>query len=632
MQYMKTAQVTREKNFSTVGQMFLQTVEKHRTLSAYSFRRTVQEEMQTKTYGELYEDVLSLGEALANFSYPSCGPDGYPVTFALVGENSYEWAVSYLTILSGLGTAVPLDRQLPAKEAAQLVVRAEASVFFFTPAMKETALLLAKREDNPVRYFVCLDTVRRPSAPLDLPEDDRFFLYSDLLEKGKNKREKYPLFVAKEDDLALLLFTSGTTNDSKGVLLTHKNICSNLHQISFKIHLEKEERLLSVLPMHHTFENTTSFLYALSQGAHIFFMDGLRYLANNLKDWKISVLVGVPLLFENIYKRVDESIEKSGKKNLVNLLRPLGRGFSTMGLNINRTLFKAILKAFGGKLRLFVSGAAPLSAEVIRGFKDFGIDCRQGYGLTETSPVISVTSADYKEIGSVGETLPGIQVAIDTEEEYLGAIGEVLTKSDSVMKGYFRNEEATQEVFTEDGWFRTGDLGYLDVNNCLHITGRCKTMIVLENGKKVFPEECEECINAIPLVAESFVWGLEEDKEVHVCAVLKLQAEEVLSFFNEKMQLTQEEKESLKEMLKQGTLLPSPYAELLSSHLKESLSSVSASMPAFKRIRYFLYTQEDFIKTTTLKIRRLHQKNRVEAFLQASGMKINKMNGKEMKG
>lgn len=397
--------------------------------------------------------------------------------------------------------------------------------------------------------------------------------------------------------------------------------------------------MLSVLPLHHTFENTAGFIYPLTAGATIYFLDGLRYLANNLKDWQITAMIGVPLLFENIYKRISDSIKSSTVANAsVSVLKPLGRGLQTIGLDLNRILFRSVLKALGGQIRLIVSGASAIKPEVIEGFKDFGIDFRQGYGMTETSPVISLTTEDNSVRGGVGYPLPGVEVAIDTDEKYRGAIGEILTRSKAVMKGYYMQDEASAEVMTEDGWLRTGDLGYQDQNGSLHITGRSKNMIVLNNGKKVFPEEVEEILLESELLNEVFVWGTSDKNEIVLCLLAKLAKEKVKSLAldyqkdkNIKEDKIEEEGQKLFEKWENNLEVEENFVKYLQQRLTASLNPLLASMPIYKRIRYSFITREDFIKTTTLKLKRKEQEQRFMAFRRSFNLPLNQLQYKEIR-
>jgi long-chain acyl-CoA synthetase len=316
-------------------------------------------------------------------------------------------------------------------------------------------------------------------------------------------------------------------------------------------------------------------------GVTICFTDGLRYISKNLAEWKISIILAVPLLFENIYNKVNEVLESSGKKTLVNTMVKVSRVSLKLGIDLRRKLFKQILAGFGGELSLAVSGAAAIDPKIAQAFTDWGVRFYQGYGLTETAPVLSACNEFVNVIGSIGNPVAEVELAIDTEDPKPGAIGEILARGANVMMGYYKNEEATAEVMMPDGWFRTGDMGYFDEKGCIHITGRVKSMIVLTNGKKCFPEEIESLLNQIPGVKESIVWGEENvRKAVDIVACIHIEREK---------------------MAKSAESAEDP---AISAWLANRVKEVCVRMPAYKAIKYFIITEQDFIKTTTLKIKR----------------------------
>lgn len=623
MQIIRGTAQYESRPFQTVCEMLEQSAELYGTRPAFCFRRNSRGAVLLRTYEEYREEVLAL--ALALLEKPA-------QHIALIGENSYEWTVAFQAILHSASIAVPLDAQLPEAEILSLLRRSAAEVFFFSPKFLPIAQK-ALEEISTLQTVICLDPVWSEPTPLVLPENPNLQRYSDWCARGRyalrQKRYQPELPCIDPEKPALLLYTSGTTSHSKAVCLNHRNISHNLQAIAGSIQLFPGERLLSVLPLHHTFENTVGLQYPLYCGCTICFTDGLRYLAKNLAEWRVNAMIGVPLLYESIYKRVREGIEKAGKTQLVDILLPIGRGLKVLSAKANRLLFSSILQSLGGEIRLMVSGSAPIHPDVVRGFSDLGIEFLQGYGMTEHSPVISVCDAKHNSIGSVGYPLNGVEIAIDTQEEYRGAIGEIWVRSSSVMMGYYDNPEATAETLDADGWLHTGDLGYLDTKDCLHITGRCKNMIVLGNGKKVFPEECEELLNAIPGVREAFVWGEEAgEKEVDLAVLLEVERMEMAQCIQK---MKAEYAQDCIDWTQNRKLSPALLEEIR-LYLQDQIQNACTKMPAFKKIKYFLFTQESMLRTASLKIRRKPQLERIHAFLAASDLSLREANGKLMDG
>lgn len=571
--------------------------EKFGDQDAYLFRRVPKGEVQSRSYRRLLTDVEALGTQLLAMGLGKSH-------IVIVGANSYEWVVAHHAVVGGVGISVPLDRQLPDTEVVNLTRRGQAAAFIFHPRHLPAAEAVA-RELSGVRHFICMDP-ERLEAPM--PDDPRFVGMDVLIEQG------HALIAAGDrsfvdakidpEEMCSLLFTSGTTANSKGVMLNHRNICANVYSSVRVLEIGRGDRYLSILPLHHTFENTVGVYIMTYYGATICFTDGLRYLTDNLKEWKINVMLGVPLLFENIYRQIRKNLEKSGKENLVkHMLRVTGL-LRKVGIDIRRKVFHQIHEALGGNINLCVSGAAALDEEVVRFFDGIGIDFFCGYGLTETSPVACCGNRFVNAFGSVGQPIPDVEIAIDTEESEPGAqaFGEILIKGPNVMLGYYQNPEDTAEVLQPDGWFRSGDIGYLDKKGCVHITGRMKSMIVLTNGKKAFPEEIEFLLDHIPGVKESIVWGDQSAREtVDICAKLVLSREDLPS--------------------EAGTS-DEEIADWVSARIRE----VNQKMPAYKAIKYFLLTEEELVKTTTLKIRRPIEQQKTHAWLEANTLTMKNAN------
>ena len=402
----------------------------------------------------------------------------------------------------------------------------------------------------------------------------------NLVEEGNNKFEKITI---DPDELKILLFTSGTTGNAKGVCLSQRNICSNILSIYGIVKVKRSDLFFSILPLHHTFECTTGFLLPLSVGASIAFCDGIRHIAENIKEYDITFMVSVPVLYENMCKKIMKSIKDQGKGTTVNVGMKVSNALLKVGLDIRGKLFKQVHDSLGSKLRLLVAGGAALDPDTEKTFNSLGINMVQGYGLTESSPVIAVEDDKYKKIGSIGKALPTLDVKIDKPNEE--GIGELLVKGPTIMLGYYENENATNEIF-EDGWLHTGDIGRFDKKGFLHITGRVKDMIVLDNGKKIFPHEIETLLNNSDIITESFVYAKKENKN------LKLGVKLVYSEDNE-------------------SLIGKSKDEIFSL-LSEEVKKVNNEIPKYKHIQYVTITTTPLIKTTTQKIKRFEEMKHID--------------------
>ena len=382
-----------------------------------------------------------------------------------------------------------------------------------------------------------------------------------------------------------MLFTSGTTNFPKAVLLSQRNICSNISAIATWVKIYPNDTLLSFLPIHHTFECTITFLYGLYSGAAVAFCDGLKHIQKNLAEYKVSVFVAVPLVLETMYKKIQHAIEEKGKTKLINTMSKISNALLKCHIDLRKVFFKQVLDNFGGNLRVVFYGAAPMNKDTIIGYNNLGIDLVQGYGLTETSPVISAESDKEKRPGSVGLILPNLEARIDNPDK--DGVGEITVKGPSIMLGYYKNEKATKEVL-KDGWFSTGDFGYIDEDGFLYVTGRKKDIIVLKNGKNVYPQEIEFLINKIPYVIESLVYSREKSKtDTMLCAKIVYDEEMIKQYLGEK---TQKE-----------------YKDIVWKEIKE----INKELPIFKHVKDITLTKEPFAKTTTQKVKRYAELKRV---------------------
>lgn len=600
------------ERFTDLRDLVVRTCDKYSELDAFIFRRSPKLSEVHRTFFEYGRDIKGLATYILNSKYAGD-------KLAVVGENAYEWHVSYNAILSSGAVGVPMDRALPEEELIQLLRRSRSRVIFYHHKHHKMILSIAKKIksgelDLPLDMFVIFykEGLTGKTPDDTWPEnDDRFYNIYDLIAEGLAMREagdtKFEDTVIDVNATKIILFTSGTTSMSKGVMLSHNNIISNVYAITQTLDVRKGERAYSILPLHHTFENTCDF-FILSCGACLCLSDGLRYIVKNMEEWKPQVCISVPLLFENIYARIEDGIKASGKERIIAIARPVTRFLKKCGIDVRRAVFKEILDKLGGNFRMIIIGGAGIDKRYIDAFSDFGLQFFMGYGLTETSPVISVNSIACDVHGSVGRPMAGITAAVDADGKGPKAVGEILTKSDCVMLGYYENEEATREVIDEDGWLHTGDMGYIDKNGCIFITGRVKSMIVLTNGKKAFPEEIEAVITEIKGVTEAFVWGNKNEREgIDICAKLLIDR----SAIGAELGLTTE-----------------PDDRQIEVYLSDKMHIANHKMPQYKIVRNFVFSEEDMIKTTTLKIKRPKEQEHIESRLAELGHTMYDMNGK----
>ena len=523
------------------------------------------------TYNQVIEDIKALSTGLLDQNL-----EGKKIV--LIGNNRYEWCVSYLAITTGNMMVVPLDKALPENEIETLIKRSEAEAVIFDK--KYTDIMLRIKEENEnIKTLICMDDEKNSEIKN----------YNDILKKGRklleNGDNKYENIEIDSDKASIMLFTSGTTNFPKAVLLSQRNICSNISAIATWVKIYPNDTLLSFLPIHHTFECTITFLYGLYSGAAVAFCDGLKHIQKNLAEYKVSVFVAVPLVLETMYKKIQHAIEEKGKTKLINTMSKISNALLKCHIDLRKVFFKQVLDNFGGNLRVVFYGAAPMNKDTIIGYNNLGIDLVQGYGLTETSPVISAETDKEKRPGSVGLILPNLEARIDNPDK--DGVGEITVKGPSIMLGYYKNEKATKEVL-KDGWFSTGDFGYIDEDGFLYVTGRKKDIIVLKNGKNVYPQEIEFLINKIPYVIESLVYSREKSKtDTMLCAKIVYDEEMIKQYLGEK---TQKE-----------------YKDIVWKEIKE----INKELPIFKHVKDITLTKEPFAKTTTQKVKRYAELKRV---------------------
>lgn len=540
---------------------------------AYRFKKNIgkpDQYMVEKTYKEIKAEIKNFSTALLDLGLEN-------KKIAVIGSNRYEWCVTYFAATTGNMIIVPLDKLLPEREVENLIERSGADAVVFEGKYENIFTNLKEKNIGNLKILINMDLDKESQGILS---------YKELVEKGKQLIEKgnkvYDNLKIDNDKMSALLFTSGTTAQAKGVMLSQRNITSNIMAMAKMSKMYSTDTILSFLPLHHTFECTITFLYGFYSGATVAFCDGLKYIAQNLVEYKISVFVAVPLVLETMYKKLEKGIEKSGKAKLVKTMSKFSNFlYKNLHIDIRRKLFKSVLENLGGNLRILYFGAAPMSKDVIEGYNTFGIASVQGYGLTETAPLAAAETDKQKRPGSVGMAPYNIKLKIEEKDEK--GVGEVWVKGPNVMLGYYQNEKATQEVI-KDGWFATGDLGYFDEDGYLFITGRKKEVIVLKNGENVYPNDIEFLINKLPYITESIVFPRPNEKN-ELNLGIKIVYDETLikEQFGEK---TEKEYEKL---------------------VWEDVKQINQSLSQFKRIKELILTTEPLEKTTTQKIKRFKE-------------------------
>ena len=563
--------------YKTIRDMFLGTTSKVPNKVGFMEKRPGRKEFQNITYGKFRKDVVSFGTALID----KLSLKGEKI--AIIGENSYMWAVSYFSVVCGVGTVVPIDKELPANEIVNLAKRSGAKAIIYSPRKREI-IEEVKKEETALKYYI---EMYPEEDHLDLrAEKGKDYTVNELMQIGWNLDEKILLGAPIDpNEFKILLFTSGTTANSKGVMLSNSNIMANLHDGIKIVYLYSDDVFFSVLPLHHSYEATVGMLLPVYNTIKIGYAGGLKTIASDLKLIKPTVILGVPALIENLFKKVSREIKKQGKeklvKNVVNITEKLGK----FGWSLRRKLLKKILDNLGGDIRLIVSAAAPIDPEIGRQIENYGIYFVQGYGLTETSPLATLVPINKRDMASVGIAAEKSEVKIvDKNEE---GIGEVWIKGPNVALGYFEDEEETKKSFV-DGWFKSGDLGYIDKKGYLFLTGRCKNLIITGNGKNVYPEEIENFINKIEYVKESMVYAIPDPKDKNE-TIISVAVTLDEAYFKEKY----------------GSNMPSDEEihELIWKEIKE----INKTMVPYKWVKNLVVKKEDFVKTTTQKIKRFEE-------------------------
>ena len=481
---------------------------------------------------------------------------------AVIGENRYEWEIAYLSIVCGTGTVVPLDKSLPENELESLIERSKAEAIICSQKYVE---ILKKTK---LKYIISMDLEKDNDGIISQKR-----LISEGIQLVKSGNTSFINAKIDNEKMSIMLFTSGTTSISKAVALSHKNICSNLMDISSILDVNSSDVFLSFLPLHHVFECTVGFLFSLYVGAETVFCDGIRHIPENLAEYKVSVMASVPAIYERLFKIIKKHLEKQGK---VEQILEDEEKYKDSSMEKKKEVFKEIHDLLGGNIKLFISGAASLETSIEEKFRRLGFNMVQGYGLTETSPVVAMGNKKYHKTGSIGKCVPSDEVKLlDVNKD---GIGELAVKGPNVMLEYYENKEATEKVL-KNGWFQTGDLARIDEDGYIFICGRKKSVIVLKNGKNIFPEEMETLINKEDGVEESFIFGKPISKDPNDIKIF------VKIVYNKESFEGKTETE-------------------IKEYFNEKIKSINKTMPHYKAIRGIIISDKPLIKTTTNKIKR----------------------------
>ncbi|MDE8734538.1 MAG: AMP-binding protein [Clostridiales Family XIII bacterium] len=521
-------------------------------------------------YSQVKKDVDALGTRLIDL-----GLKGAKI--AVIGENSYKWVVSYLGTVNGTGVVVPLDRELPPKEIIHLLERAGVSAIIYSKKLEDTVEIALSQVEG-VQYRICMSTEEHEDSILSF---DRLIEEGQaLIDQGDKRFIDAPI---DREAMCSLLFTSGTTGLAKGVMLSHKNISANVYNMSKYVKIESPGMGLSVLPMHHSYEMTCHIFTGMYQGMCIAICEGLKHIQKNMKESEATVMLGVPLIFETMHKKIWKQAEGSGKaETMRNMVRLSRKTKLYNNQKLIRKIFGQLHQSTGNHMSLFIAGGAAINPEVIRDYEAMGIPMIQGYGMTENAPIIAVNRDRYSKADSVGKPMPGTEVKIiDPDRD---GIGEIICRGPSVMIGYYNDPEATEQVL-RDGWLYTGDYGRFDEEGFLYVCGRKKNVIVTKNGKNIFPEEVEYYLLKNKYIEEVMVYGTIDKRTGDT--IVRADIYPDYAAINEE----------LGEMSEEG----------LKDFMKAVIDETNEEMPLYKRVKRFRIRDEEFEKTTTRKIKRHSQ-------------------------
>ncbi|MBI9071659.1 MAG: AMP-binding protein [Melioribacteraceae bacterium] len=523
------------------------------------------------TYGELFNNILRFGNALKSIGLKERSH------VAIIGENRVQWALSFLTCMCFNHVVVPIDKNLTANEILNIIHESDSDAIIFSDSFGD--VVLDKFSSlRKLKYMICMDNTC---------EDESIYSMSDLIDEHEAV-EISELPKINPDDLAEVIFTSGSLGRAKGVMLSQKNLASNLMDMVSMLFMYPEDKFLSVLPMHHTYECTCGLLCPLFAGSSVHYARSLKTIVDDLQKVKATILLGVPLLYDKMFKRISKTIKEDKVKSFVvpGLVKLTNLAIKFGWRGVKKKVFAEMHKKFGGSVRIFVAGGAAPDPLVAKGLREFGFTFLQGYGLTETAPILTLNRIDDFKDDSAGLPLPSVELKINNPNEE--GSGEIWAKGPNVMIGYYKNKDQTAETFEGD-WFKTGDVGFIDKNGFLHINGRAKNVIISNSGKNVFPEEIEDILNRSPFILESLVYGAEDDKHNEVItAKLVVDAESFIELSqNQNVQITD---------------------ELIDEILNEEVKKANKQLSGYKQIKKVEIRKEEFAKTTTQKIKRYVEK------------------------
>ena len=561
-------------HYKTVKEFFLKSIKEYANNPCILEKLSHKEPYKTITYKQFGEDVLSLGTALINMLNLK------DKRVIIIGETQYEWYISYMAMLCGVGIAVPTDKELPLNELANIVVRSNASAIIYSKKLEGTIKKL-KDKNLSLKYYIQMKSYD------ELEENNVGLNY--LIEEGKKiiqrGDESFEKIEIDPEEFKILFFTSGTTSNSKGVMLNNRNLAENINAVSAYVKIYPVDRLFSVLPLHHCYESTIGFLLPIATGASIAICEGLKYIVPNIQESKPTGILTVPLLVESLYKKINEKIVKSKKDKLINTLISITNAVKKAGIDVKKKVFKEIYDNLGGNLRIIVSAAAPIDKKVGQWLQDIGITFLQGYGLTETAPISALTPEYNPCVGSVGKAIVQADIKIENPNE--NGEGEILIKTPTLMIGYYQDEVETRKAIDDDGYFHSGDIGYIDEEGYIFITGRSKNVIVTQNGKNIYPEEIEMLLDKQEEIKEVMVYGKKpekdskkEDKELIITARVIPDYIKIEELY--------------------GKLSQDEIYNIIWSKVKE----VNKKLTSYKAVKSLEIKEGEFEKTSTMKIKR----------------------------
>lgn len=560
-------------NYNSIKEIF------EHSIKTYANKEFILEKFDPKgryeeiSYEQFGKDVIGFGTALNRVLKLENRP-----RIMILSETTYDWYVSYVTLLCGDAIAIPTDKELPENELENVVKRSKADAIIYSEKKADSVKKIMEKFPQ-VKYFIKMyseDGLQNKTVGMQ-------YLINEGTKFVNSGDDYFAKVETDPDEFKVLLFTSGTTSNAKGVMLTSRNLAENINAATAYAKVYPEDRFFSVLPLHHTYESTIGFLLPMAWGSSIAVCQGLKHIVPNMLESKPSVLISVPLLIENLYKKINASIKKAGKDGLVGSMLHITNALKMVGVDVKRKVFSDIYENLGGNLRFIVSAAAPIDAKIGKWVEDIGITFLQGYGLTETAPIAALTPEYQPKVGSAGKAIPKGEIRIEDPNE--DGEGEVLIKTPTLMIGYYEDEKATNEVIEViDGerWFHSGDIGYLDKDGFLYITGRSKNVIVTQNGKNIYPEEIELLLAQVPEIKECMVYGKQDEKDPsNKELIISVKVIPNLDKIGEN--LTDEE-----------------IREIIWPKIKE----VNKKLTSYKSIKNLEIKHDEFEKTTTMKIKR----------------------------